>query len=445
MTAGSSEVSEAPPIARPQDASNAKVYSDSAPRAGQGKADFQRIADNSQSMVQKGTLPDLRIGTPGQGSPPETTAAKGGAGKGDQSQEAQKKSPQDVQTKSPSGDAQSEQASRDNSRRNASDTANKIASGTNPQEALSQGIANMRKDNPNADLSRFGGDLNDSFRKNPQTQSLQSITTSDSVIVRDQNARTTDNPGGVVATASTAASDTAAGQSKAASTDTARKLLSVGKPTDLSSPDTYNQVLGNMSRSGELAGVPDLPPRSRPSNALSPEQQKSEVNQKMGGQVSDATLTSALSQADNLAFNTSGANLGAGFSQSVDSLAQSSGVDKATAAKLLTNSLNTVTRSNDFGLNQTTAGAGVDSQGNLKDKRLASPANPSGATDSVLLQQGTGADSAQVAGDFKSAQQAASIIKQGRSQLSPNMSQSDFQRYLGDSTADLSMLQFRSF
>jgi hypothetical protein len=437
MAADSIEVSEAPRIAKPPQFDNAAISAQTARKPGEGAGNFQRIADASHGMVKTGQLSSLTLTDSGQGTShaPEQKGAETLRGTAIAGGEKS-----DVRSTAPAGDAQTESAAREYSRRAAAETAAKIASGGDPQKVLSEGMQKFIKNNPNADPTTFARALESAFRHDPKTSSLTSWFTNNAVIIRDRNAVTATNPGGVAAAVSNLPTDTADGQRAQASLDTARKLLAAGDKGGRST-DTYDDSVMNMTMSGELTGVPDLPPRTRSPNAPSLEQQAADLSQRWHRSVPNSAVTSALNLADNLAFNTSGANLSAGFSQAVDSLVQQ-GVDSNIAARLLTSGLNTVTQSNDFGLNIRSSGDAE--MGTLRDKRLASSANPAGSTDSFFVAS-VGTNANDVASDFKDAQQTVSILKQGRLRLGPNATKQDVQQFVNDAISDYHTLGFQSF
>jgi hypothetical protein len=318
-------------------------------------------------------------------------------------------------------------------------TRNEIVSGKDPQAALSDGpLREYLKGNPHPEF--IAGALTTAMRDDPKAKSINVMTTSDSIIIRDDKAVSDLNPAGVIAAIPTGRRDTPEGR---VSMDTARDLLRLGRSINFRG-DTFNEILDAMRSSGELAGVPDLPPRPSFADDRSIEQKEEELNDAFKGILSKDVLKTALEQADRMAFKMSGRDLGREFSRSVELLV-GDGLDRQTATGVLSESLNIVTKSQDFSTFMNLVGGALVV--NLADKRLASSANPAGRTDAKLIRQFNSADSDadRMRLDFEDALEAASILKMGNSKLGPNVSEIQVKQFIDDTVSTLATFGYRSF
>jgi hypothetical protein len=313
--------------------------------------------------------------------------------------------------------------------------------GNGAQQVFSDAMAKFLRENPGVTGDVFARILQGQFRLDPAAATLSTDLERDGALVRDTRARTSDNPSGLVASASLQIPTSPEEVRHQAALETGANIAALGMNANFEIRATITEMVEDMKADGFLAGVPDLPPRDRPQNPFSPEQSKTMLSGLMrsyyGASMSDSTLTSALTSADTLAFNVSGRDMGPGFNAAVDRLTASNpNMDRGLAVELMAHALNVVTQSTDFSVSRRGNAINLDF---LNDRRLATAANPEGRAVMVMEDSSREIDGP---GIFRVGREMATAIQQGAAKLGPTATPSDIAQFVQDIQDNLFALRF---
>lgn len=429
------ETADKAPEVRDTPSEVSHIVRESAAQPGDGAAKFQQSATDSQSLVKAGTLPDTIISFEPKADSPRTPGDKA-------SKEPEKVSRQDQidQLRKTVGDfdlaSGVKPENRDAVLGSAVDTANKIA-GLPPgsaerKETFTEAVKDFQKENPGVDASTFTREMQTVF-KEMGSKTLSTRLSSNAVMLADSSQRTNSNPGGVLA--SVFSGDNSPESQKAQKAfEAAQTLAESGRKVDLN-----GEVMRELQFSNFLSGVKDLEPRERPNNPQTSEQHLERMRQGFGSQP-DGVLQDVLKQADNLAFNTRGGELGSRFNETIDDLAKSNpNVPKEMLGRMVVEGMRTVTQSKDFSLSSVSSSVEMSF---LQDKRLATAANPRGTASASL----NGADDLNSATeDFKSALETGKVLQQGIAKLGERATKEDVNQFFNNVRNDFGTLRSELF
>lgn len=429
------ETVDKPLVAKDTSSEVSHIAAESAPQPGDGAAKFQQSATDSQNLVKAGTLPDTLISFEPKADSPHTPGDKA-------SKEPEKVSRQDQidQLRKTVGDfdlaSGVKPENRDAVLGSAVDTANKIAGlpegSAARKETFTEAVKDFQKDNPGVDASTFTREMQTVFRE-MGSNTLSTRLSSNSVMLADSSQRTDSNPGGIVASVFSG-DNSPESEKEQKAFDTAQTLAESGRKVDFN-----GEVMRELQFSNFLSGVKDLEPRERPNSPQTTEQQLERMRQGFGSQP-DAVLQDVLKQADNLAFNTRGGELGNRFNETIAEIAKSNpNIPKEMLGRMVVEGMRTVTQSNDFSLTSVSSSVEMSF---LQDKRLATAANPRG-TASVAL---TGADDLNSATeDFKSALETGKVLQQGITRLGERATKEDVNQFFNNVRNDFGTLRSELF
>ena len=430
------ETADRPPAARDTSSEVSHVARETAAQPGEGAAKFQQSATDSQNLVKAGTLPDTVISFEPKADSPRTPGDNASKEPG----KSETRQDQIDQLRKVVGDfdlaSGIKPENRDAVLGSAVDTANKIAGlpagSAGRKETFTEAVKDFQKDNPGVDASTFTRQMQTVFNE-MGSKTLSTRFSSNSVMLSDSSQRSDTNPSGIVA--SVFSGDSSPESQKAEKAfDTAQTLAESGKQVDFN-----GEVMRELQFSNFLAGVKDLEPRERPSNPQSTEEQIERLKQGFSNKP-EALFQDVLKQADNLAFNTKGGELGNRFNETIDDLAKNNpSIPKELLGRMMVEGLRTVTQSKDFALGTVSSSVEMSF---LQDKRLATEANPRGTASVALI----GADDLPTATqDFKSALETAKVLQQGIGKLGERATKDDVNRFLIDVRNDFGNLRSELF
>ncbi len=430
------ETADKPAVARDTSSEVSHISAEATPQPGEGASKFQQSATESQNMVKSGTLPDMVISfEPGNVGSPRAqgdNAAKEGKGEARQDQiERLGKVVGDFDLASGI-----KPENRETVRASAVDTANKIA-GLPPgsaerKDTFTDAVKDFQKENPGVDASAFTRQMQTVFKEMGST-TLSTRLSSNSVMLADRSQISDSNPGGIVASVFSG-DGSPENKKEQKAFETAQTLADAGKRVDLK-----GEVMTELQFSNFVAGVKDLDPRERPLTPQTTEQQVERLQQSFGSKP-DGLFQDVLKRADDLAFNTKGGDLGNRFNENIDELAKNNpDISKEMLARMTVEGLRAVTQSKDFSLGTVSSSIQMSF---LKDKRLATEANPQGTASATLV----GADDlGSATEEFKDSMQTAKLLQQGIGKLGPGANKDDVKKFLINVSNDLTNLRFGEF